>query len=216
MSAPNSSVDGRRRRQHEIPGEHQRAEDVDAAEQRQLVPALAGPAEEQAAEHVEAADHAERLRAQHRVHAADRQIGRQMRGEKHELHAADEIGAGHHHEGGVAECDFHGRTCARSPRSHRTAASAAESCRPGRHTTPPATCRSPARRNRRGQCASHNPRSAPARSAPTTARRASPPPRRCPAPCSARSPAPRAPRPTSQSPPPCRPATCRSARRRRS
>ncbi len=28
-----------------------------------------------------------------------------MRGEKHELHAADEIGAGHHHEGGVGERD---------------------------------------------------------------------------------------------------------------
>ncbi len=43
--------------------ENQRTRDVDAAEQRQLVPAAAGPAEEQAAQHVETADHAERLRA---------------------------------------------------------------------------------------------------------------------------------------------------------
>ena len=29
-----------------------------------------------------------------------------MRGEEDKLHAADEIGAGHHHEGGVAERDL--------------------------------------------------------------------------------------------------------------
>ena len=36
-----------------------------------------------------------------------------MRGEEHELHAADEIGAGHHHEGRVAERDL-GGGCRRS------------------------------------------------------------------------------------------------------
>ena len=39
-----------------------------------------------------AADHAERLGAEHGVHAADRQVGRQVRREEQELHAANEVG----------------------------------------------------------------------------------------------------------------------------
>ena len=92
------------------------------AQQRQLVPAPAGPAEEQAAQHVEAADHAQRLRAEHRVHAAQGQVRGQVRGQEHQLHAADEVGARHHHEQRVAQRDAQcgARRCRpRPPVRHR-------------------------------------------------------------------------------------------------
>ncbi|SPC12602.1 hypothetical protein CO2235_150257 [Cupriavidus oxalaticus] len=88
----------RRGRGREIPGQRQRAHGIDAAQQHQLVEAPAGPAEEDAAEHVEAADHAQRLRAEHRVHAADIQVRRQVRGQEDQLHAADEIRQRHDDE----------------------------------------------------------------------------------------------------------------------
>ena len=174
---------GRRRRQHEVPGQRQRPRDVDAAQQRQLVPALAGPAEEQAAQHVEAADHAERLRAQHRVQAADRQIGRQMGGDEDELHAADEVGAGHHHERRIGERDpgrDRGRRIGDLVRC------------PRRQRDPVDLAREPGRRQQRDAT---TPRSRPAHapavafiricpSGAASTSRAIPPPRPCRAPCS--------------------------------
>ena len=43
-----------------------------------------------------------------------------MRGEEDELHAADEIGAGHHHERRIAERDLDRRRRPRYRRCHRT------------------------------------------------------------------------------------------------
>ena len=122
-----------------------------------------------------------------------------MRGQEHELHAADEIGAGHHHEGRVAERDLGGV-------AGRSVADVVGGLGRQRNLVRPA--RVPGRRQHEqrqdhkagdARRASQNLHSASARSAPTPTRRAIPPPRPCPSPCCARSPAPRAPTPTSQS-----------------
>ena len=57
--------------------------------------AVTKPAEAPRADHVEQADHRQRLRPQHRVHAAQGEVARQVRGEEHELQPAHEEGQAH-------------------------------------------------------------------------------------------------------------------------
>ena len=180
----------------------------------ELGPSSAGPAEEQAAEHVEAADDPQRLGAQHRVHAAERQIGRQVGGDEDELHAADEIGAGHDQEGHVGKAV---RSAGRAVMSaaRRPGEPAAARDRPGRRTRRRAACRAPAPakpstparqpKSSASNCPIGAANSAPSDPAavtmPSTMLRS--------AAGTARA------RPPARSPRPCRRARCRSARRRR-
>ena len=93
---------GRGRRHHEISGEDEGAQDVEEAQQDVLRVASAEPAGGERTDTVHATDHRQRLGAQHRVLAADRQIRREVRRQEHEVEAADEIGCRHHYERPVA------------------------------------------------------------------------------------------------------------------
>ena len=84
-----------------------------------------------------------------RIHAADREIGRQMGGDEQELHAADEVGRGHDQEGRISEgapqrglrrlrCAFGGARPASGRRSTRPAIQAAGSM-PSASTRKPST-----------------------------------------------------------------------------
>ena len=83
------------RRHHEIRREDAGAQDVEQPQQDVLGVARAKPARRQRADAVHAADDRQGLGAQHRVLAADREIGRQMRRQKDEVEAAHKIGARH-------------------------------------------------------------------------------------------------------------------------
>ena len=67
-------------RSHEIPGDADRTQGVQHAQQQQFVVAATGPAKEQTAEHIEATNDAECLGAKHRVHTAQVKVGGQVGG----------------------------------------------------------------------------------------------------------------------------------------